>query len=132
MKEFKLIAIRPLLGCNKKFVKVLKEGVPYVLYNEFDFSNYTDEKKIVSKKNESIPNLYSFQNNFKNNVRVNISAIVGENGSGKSSLVELFYVSCYNISVINEVLFDEGEERLLNSKDIVEDMKKANPPQEYI
>lgn len=122
MKEFKLIAIRPVTGCNKRFIKILNEGVPYVLYNEFDFSHYNDESKIITKQDNSNLDLYSFKNNLKNNVSVNISAIVGENGSGKSSLVELFYVSCYNISVINEVLFDEEEGRLLNSKDIVENI----------
>ncbi len=121
MKDFKLIAIRPLPGCNKKFTKILKEDIPYVFHNEYDFSEYKDGKRKLTKKNESL-DLYSFTNRYKKKISVNISAIVGENGSGKSSLVELFYVSCYNLSVICEILFDEEEERLLNSKDIVEDI----------
>jgi predicted ATPase len=119
MKEFKLIAIRPLDGCDKKFTKILSEGVPYVFYNEYDFSKYTDQSKIIKQKVNTTLDLFSVKNKFKKDIKINISAIVGENGSGKSSLVELFYVSCYNISVIKQVLFDEDEERLLNSKDIV-------------
>ena len=115
MKDFKLIAIRPLADCDKKFTKVLSKEVPYVFYNEYDFSDYTDKSRIIKQKENVTPDLFSVKNNFKKEVNINISAIVGENGSGKSSIVELFYVSCYNISVINEVLFDEDEERLLNS-----------------
>lgn len=122
MKDFKLIAIRPLTGCDKKFTKILSEGEPYVFYNEYDFLNYTDQSKIIKQGENLRPDLFSVKNNFKKDVKINISAIVGENGSGKSSIVELFYVSCYNISVLNEVLFDEDEERLLNSKDIVPDI----------
>lgn len=122
MKDFKLIAIIPLTGCDKKFTKILSVGIPYVFYNEYDFSKYTDQSRIVNQKENKTPDLFSVKNNFKKEVKINISAIVGENGSGKSSIVELFYVSCYNISVINEVLFDEYEERLLNSKDIVPDI----------
>jgi predicted ATPase len=119
MKDFKLLAIRPLAGCDKKFTKILSEGVLYVFYNEYDFSKYTDNTKVIKQYGNSTPDLFSVKNNFKKEVKINISAIVGENGSGKSSIVELFYVFCYNLSVINEVLFDEEEERLLNSNDIV-------------
>lgn len=122
MKDFKLIAIRPLPGCNKKFTKILKEDITYIFHNEYDFSEYRDGKRKLTQKADSL-DLYSFTNSYKKQIRVNISAIVGENGSGKSSLVELFYVSCYNISVINQVLFDEEEERLLSAKDIVPDIK---------
>ncbi|MFT0714632.1 AAA family ATPase [Flagellimonas lutimaris] len=119
MKDFKLIAIRPLAGCDKKFSKVLSEGVPYIFYNEYDFSEYTDESNILRQRETKTLDLYSVKNNFNKEIKINISAIVGQNGSGKSSLVELFYVACYNISVIKEVLFEEEEERLLKAKDIV-------------
>jgi predicted ATPase len=123
MKDFKLIAIRPLTGCNKKFTKILSEGTPYVFYNDYDFSKYTDQTRIIKQKENATPNLYSVKNKFKKDININISAIVGENGSGKSSIVELFYVACYNLSVINNVLFDEEEEIQLSSKDIVPEIK---------
>jgi predicted ATPase len=122
MSKFKLIAIRPLDGCDIKFKKILHINETYVFYNEFDFSNYTDKKRTLILKNEQAPNLYSFTSNLRKEINLNISAIVGQNGSGKSSIVELFYVSCYNISVINEVLYDEEDQRLLGPSDVVNDV----------
>ncbi|WP_395063729.1 AAA family ATPase [Flavobacterium sp.] len=95
--SFKLLAIRPLEGCNEKFLKNLKENQVYQFYNDYefqdksenkivDFDKYVEVKKIQYKL--SVPeNLYSD--------KINISAIVGKNGSGKSALVELLIV-CLN------------------------------------
>ena len=89
MSYFKLLAIRPLSGCNPKFRKNLIEGEIYRFYNEY---NYIFDKKqqdvIRIDKAQSVP-----ENLFGENISV--SAIVGENGSGKSALVELF-VACIN------------------------------------
>lgn len=123
MKEFTLIALRPLEGCNKKFVKILKENNPYVFYNNYDFSKYTDETRTISVNENKTQDLFSFKNNLNKEITINFSAIVGENGSGKSSIVELFYVCCFNLSTITGILYDEEEERYLNSKDIVPDIK---------
>ena len=35
--RFKLIAIRPLEGCNEKFLKNLKVGEIYKFYNDYEF-----------------------------------------------------------------------------------------------
>ena len=123
-KDFKLIAIRPLNKCDKSFRKILHKGVPYVFYNEYDFSNYSDKNRIVNVNTPNEPDLYSYRNSRNEEIKINISAIVGENGSGKSSIVELFYAACYNISVIKEVLFEENEKinRLLTSKDRVKNI----------
>ena len=77
MKDFKLIAIRPLAGCDKKFTKILSEGIPYVFYNEYDFSKYTDQSRIIKQIENVTPDLFSLKNNFKKEVKINISAIVG-------------------------------------------------------
>lgn len=122
MNEFKLIAIRPLKECDRNFTKILHENETYVFYNEYDFSRYSEKRREISRKKVNIPDLYSFTNSSKKEIKLNISAIVGQNGSGKSSLVELFYVSCYNISVINQVLYDEEDQRLLGATDIVDDI----------
>ncbi|MGV0830245.1 hypothetical protein ACTS9D_07040 [Empedobacter brevis] len=116
--SIKLLAIRPLKGCDDKFLKNLKKNCIYRLYNEYDykyqinsesnsepiFESYIEyQSKIDSDseiefinidnvtKNKQIPD-----NFYSNNI--NISAIVGKNGSGKSGLLELIYAFNYNLS----------------------------------
>lgn len=91
MKEdFKIIAIRPLEKCNPDYSKVLKRGELYTFYNEYKIDVVSD----TITYNESVPaNLYDV-----NNIKINISAIVGKNGEGKSTLVELLFMAINNIS----------------------------------
>jgi predicted ATPase len=70
-----------------------------------------------------VPDLYSFQKSDKNWLHIHVSAVVGENGSGKSSLAELFYMTCYNIAAVNKVLYDEDKKRYLSGKDAVARLK---------
>ncbi|WP_445710876.1 hypothetical protein [Flavobacterium sp.] len=105
--SFKLLAIRPLEECNPKFLKNLEENRIYQFYNDYEFQdekgnvidtfgkdNYIEVNKI--KHNPTVPdNLYK----IKEGLEINISAIVGKNGSGKSSLVELLYVFFYNLAL---------------------------------
>lgn len=110
MSGFKLLAIRPLEGCDERFLKNLKEGMVYKFYQDYKFyidNNGTDEElnsenfdqfkgkpisKIESPKEEV--DLYS-----KEKLNINVSAVVGKNGSGKSSLVELLYRYLFELSV---------------------------------
>lgn len=117
--SFKLLAIRPLDGCNPKFLKNLEENRIYQFYNDYEFQvekfkkndkfdkgNYSPISKIVYKA--STP--YNFFDT--NEMDINISAIVGKNGSGKSSLVELLYVAFYNLALKKELI--KKEEKLDN------------------
>ncbi|WP_156308929.1 AAA family ATPase [Sphingobacterium endophyticum] len=83
--SFKLLAIRPLEGTSKDLIKSLKMGEIYKLYNEYSYTLDKDNDHIASINYTPIvpSNLYG-----KN---INVSALVGKNGSGKSSLLELFY-----------------------------------------
>ena len=94
--DFKLLAIQPLEGCDSKYSKVLEPDQVYFLYN-----NYSITEKGVSQQEDKIPpGLYTTTNNLK----VNVSAIVGKNGSGKSTLVELLYAVIYIASWKMELL----------------------------
>lgn len=104
--SFKLLAIRPLEGCNPKFLKNLKPNQVYQFYNDYEFVFDKDGKEVISieKLDQAVP-----ENFFGNeNLNINISAIVGKNGSGKSSLVELLYAFFYQLSISEGIikLFD--------------------------
>lgn len=114
--SFKLLAIRPLDGCNPKFLKNLEENRIYQFYNDYEFTDgfaygiidYSEPKLVkVVKENKNVP-----KNLYEDNI--NISAIVGKNGSGKSALIELLIASVFKISLIAEPNFVKPEE-LYNS-----------------
>lgn len=115
--SFKLLAIRPMPGTDSKFLKNLKPGVIYKFYQEYGFYA-DDEKKIriddlpfeeqqnhvvktVERTSNEVPeNLYSQEGGPS----INISAVVGKNGSGKSSLVDFFDMIQYKLAFKNKEL----------------------------
>ncbi|MDV7695471.1 ATP-binding protein [Chryseobacterium soli] len=117
--SFKLIAIRPLSECNSKFLKNLKHNYIYQINQNYDFYDSNDIilndtvsenliKRIDIKRNQ-INDLYDLKFSVplldcEKSVKINISAVVGKNGSGKSSLVELLYVAFYKISRICKII----------------------------
>jgi len=104
--SFKLLAIRPLKDCNPKFLKNLEEGRIYKFYNDYKFFNENDRIDNFNYKidinlikdverievEETLPKDFFGKN-------INISAIVGKNGSGKSALVELLVASIVKIAI---------------------------------
>lgn len=120
--SFKLLAIRPLKDCNEKFLKNLKENQLYQFYTDYEFCFKNDDKNEevieIKKLKQTVP-----ENFFGNdNLKINISAIVGKNGSGKSSIVELFYASLYNLSVIEGILSKQLED--VDFGEEIEDARK--------
>lgn len=94
--NFKVIAIKPLDGCNEKLKKVLQVNTVYYLYN-----NYTIKDDSITEHESRIPfDLYY----VKKGLKVNISAIVGKNGSGKSTVIELLYAAVYNAACVAGIL----------------------------
>ena len=114
MSGFKLLAIIPLQGCDKKFRNNLKIGNKYLFYNNYDIELDETFSEVISVKCETDPvpkNLFHLENGIK----LNISAIVGENGSGKSTLFELMYYLIYILSSAKRInndrlLYHESEE----------------------
>lgn len=140
--SFKLLAIRPLDGCNPKFLKNLEEGRIYKFYNDYKFYNgdnriddfdyeidVEDIKEITKIKYESTTpeNLY-YQEIEGDSLKINIAAIVGKNGSGKSALIELLTASIVRLSleidenfIVPEYLYEKGknkESKILYKKNI--------------
>ena len=98
--SFKLLAIRPLKGCSARFLKNLEEDRIYKFYNDYSFFEDEDRKVTEIKSEDSVPeNLYE-----KSELNIQISALVGKNGSGKSSLLELLYASCSAIAINQKII----------------------------
>lgn len=102
--NFKLLGIRPLKGCDSQFKKNLNNGEVYKFYQNYNFLDKS--KKEISKLNQNLNNEIinvktpeEYINLYSKDklLQINISAIVGKNGSGKSSILELFFLAVYLI-----------------------------------
>jgi len=126
--SFKLLAIRPLKGCHEDFRKNLEEGRIYKLYEEYEFYNESQKidnyNFIIDKENILDVNRVDFTSILPKNLygeKINISAVVGKNGSGKSSLIELIYIAFYNLSIKGGLIKHvpvNHEKNLLHEKQI--------------
>lgn len=95
--NFKIIAIKPLPEINKRFLKVLKINRLYSFYESFDFTDETNIK-YIHHKDFPLFNTTGERAN-ENGKTINISAIAGKNGNGKSSITELLYAAINNLSL---------------------------------
>lgn len=114
MKNFKLLAIRPLKKdinniqhrCENNILKGLQDNFIYRFYNDYVFFD-KDGNEIVNETEyvevQSIKYERSLPNDFFGD-NINICAVVGKNGSGKSSLLELFYYFLYQYSLYEGLL----------------------------
>lgn len=113
------MAIRPLKECDPSLLKNLKEGLVYKFYQDLEvfinqgkgqeikldndnYSKYTDVKisRVCVPKNSI--DLYS-----GTGPKINISAIVGKNGSGKSAITEIFLKAMFDLSIENKIITEE-------------------------
>lgn len=113
MSGFKLLSIVPLKDCDEKFSKNLVVGTPYQFNNNYTIELNEDKSKIVKVLNVE-QNVTDDIYTLKNGINVEVSAIVGLNGSGKSALIELLYYLVYAFSIYNdnEKLFKEHSKLL--------------------
>ncbi|RRA96511.1 AAA family ATPase [Paenimyroides viscosum] len=88
--SFKLLAIRPLEGCEENILNNLQVNKFY--FFDDSYKQYKDHDFIIKKENynELNPDFYYSKNeNTESTLQsININAIVGKNGSGKSSIIE--------------------------------------------
>lgn len=89
--QFRLIAIRPLPGCNPAMLNNLQK-------DHFDYYYFEKTIEISDTKIRYFPERDLQLFHPEEQIRLNITAIVGKNGSGKSSLIELLFRIINNVS----------------------------------
>lgn len=97
--NFQLIAIKAL---NDEYTKILEKNTLYYFNKNFEIED--NSAKLINKKLINLYTGYEINN-------INITAIVGKNGTGKSTIVELLIMALNNISQSiqsnkNSTLFD--------------------------
>jgi hypothetical protein len=132
MSGFKLIALRPMPNCEPRLLKNLKTNLIFKFCQNYDFLD-SEGRSVDFEQgntvqhisvNSAIPEgLYDIRDKSgKTRYSVNITAIVGMNGSGKSSILELLFAIAYNLavgaSILKKVEDDNGVEQGLSSLNI--------------
>lgn len=133
MKGFKLLAIRPLKNCDSRFRKNLKEGVIYQFYQNFKYLDQSSQR--ISEKHNNLDseilNIEIVNNHFdlytsERNLNISVSAIVGVNGSGKSSIIELFLYLLYKYSLEKQLIpnyYDELAGQIVTSQNDLDELR---------
>ncbi len=123
MKSFKLLAIRPLVDCAPKFLKNLTGGYIYTFYPTYDFFNrdgqrinevqyrYHERDRLlntevfkIKNRSENEPRLFDIRTDGGQVISMEVAAVVGKNGSGKSALLEILYAMSYVIALRKEII----------------------------
>lgn len=130
MKNFKLLAIRPLVECHSNFLKNLTPGSIYKFYQTYNYfdrdkelitdenCSYSENGKILNNEVKHIDNnmateekFFDIENKGGKVVTMNFAAVVGKNGSGKSALLELLYAMSYVVALRKDIIPDHTELR---------------------
>ncbi|WP_408038644.1 AAA family ATPase [Tenacibaculum amylolyticum] len=85
-----MIGLRVDKGCEKKYSKILDSDKVYHFSQEYKIDSYTDKIFVDSEK---YIDLYSSKD-----LTINVCAIAGKNGTGKSTIMELLYMIINNLS----------------------------------
>ena len=113
-KSLKIVAIKPLNGCNPSFLKGLKEEQIYL----FDKAYSIDDNGNITYHKEKDIQLFN-----QDDLQVNINAIVGKNGTGKSTLVELL------LATINNIIYQNNSHEIKSK--IKSEFKKKKDSYKY-
>lgn len=107
--SFKIIAVRILDGCASHIRKILKMETTYFFHNEYecDSNPMLIRRKKDADKSE-IPSDF-FQLYPEQSLKISLSAIVGKNGDGKSSLIEVAIRILNNFSYASGFLQDHAD-----------------------
>ena len=95
----KIIAINILDGCKEHIKKNLQINSPYIFCKNYELFKQNDKNQFFIKKlDNGIGNDFFLYDKKHNHSMINISAIVGKNGSGKSALIDIILRLINNIA----------------------------------
>lgn len=91
------------------YLKNLKPNNVFPFTKGYEFPNNDFDQ--INLIDQEVPNIYDITLKDGTQIPINVSAVVGENGSGKSSLIELLYWMNYNIGCeVDKLKTWNGEE----------------------
>jgi hypothetical protein len=100
---FRLVAIRVGTNNKQEIIRALKAETTYFFYNDYVDSYDENHKWRGIKKSETPkpidPNFFSVVESDESGPIINVSAVVGKNGDGKSSLIEFLLRLVNNYAV---------------------------------
>lgn len=101
-KSFRPIAIRILYGCAPNIRKILHAETTYFFSNNYDECENIHTLKRLCQLNKAEGSLYNVECYNNHKIEVSVNAVVGKNGEGKSTLVEIL------IRIINNFSYTYG------------------------
>jgi len=129
MSKFRILAIRPRKDCHSDFLKSLKPGQCYFIHRNTKLYNFNgqrllpyDEVAAIALSDETPEDLYQVITEEGHSFDINVSAIAGKNGAGKSTIIELLFAAFFVYSIRTGVLkgnlddLDDYQESILKSQ----------------
>lgn len=116
---FKLLAIRPLKNISSDLLKGVQENLIYQFYDEYKYLDRNGNEAIDNNEYSEIESI-KYTPTVPSNLygeNISISAIVGQNGSGKSSLLEIFYYFLFEYSRTEGLLESGADVVKIDSKE---------------
>lgn len=99
MSNFRIIGLRILKGCDHHIYKVLKENTTYFFFGGYKDAESDFIERVEAVKLSAPKSLYDVTMSNNHNVNVEVSAIVGKNGDGKSTILEVMLRVLNNFAV---------------------------------
>jgi hypothetical protein len=115
--SFKIAGLKILQNCAPYIRKRLKEDEVYLLSSEYQVDESNELLLFIERvhlDNSCTRHLYDINSEHGSNIEVTINAIVGKNGDGKSSLIEVILRILNNFAFVYGFLDDQPSLKYVN------------------